>query len=276
MNRNAASLIPNAAQANRSRFAKKYRVLLNQQVKEVGQALRDGADITSVAAELSKKHQVERENFKLPWAIKYATEGWKLGGLVLGKKSFIALYRGKAAQEAAVISAIENFGADALVANQVGTEVGLWVETTSTLETRVTAKRYEKLVEQAAVFLDKKGRGITPRALAVAFESQGLADTQVRSNLMARTLTNWSYNEGAISLYESEGIGGSEWVATIDDVTGEWDAELNGKIIGLRQPFVQSGDVFVGSGGNIVEAAFDVPHPPLHPNCRCTLVPVVQ
>jgi hypothetical protein len=54
---------------------------------------------------------------------------------------------------------------------------------------------------------------------------------------------------------------------------------MNGKVIGTGDKWFSKGDTFTvgeGEGARVLSLGFeDITHPPLHPNCRCTLIPVV-
>lgn len=63
-----------------------------------------------------------------------------------------------------------------------------------------------------------------------------------------------------------------EWLAFIDERTDDECIALDGKTISLGKNYFDRGDTF----GNMVLDYEDLPGPPLHSNCRCTLVPVVK
>lgn len=79
-----------------------------------------------------------------------------------------------------------------------------------------------------------------------------------RAALIARTETTNANNEGILEQYrESSIIKGKEWIATMDDVTRDEHAELNGQIRKLDEVF---------SNGLMY---------PNEPNCRCVLGPAL-
>jgi HK97 family phage portal protein len=81
-----------------------------------------------------------------------------------------------------------------------------------------------------------------------------------RSKLIARTETIAASNQGALQAYDQSGVvEKKEWLTALDERTCEECAALNGQIRKLQENF---------SGG--------VETPPLHPNCRCTIIPVLE
>jgi len=168
------------------------------------------------------------------------------------------------------------FGADELVANHLKPRIGDWVLDTSKIETETTASDIERLIKKATAELDSQGYEYGPMDLAKMFLDEGIAATKGRAMLLSRTMTIWNYNEGAVGLYESEGIGASQWLTTDDDVTCEFCREMDNKIAPLRKPYASPGETLQGDEGGEMEFDYDVMHAPLHPHCRCTIVPVTE
>jgi HK97 family phage portal protein len=83
-----------------------------------------------------------------------------------------------------------------------------------------------------------------------------------RSERIARTEIIRASNFATEEAFKESGVvEGKEWLATIDERTGELDAALDGAVAKLGNDFKAGGE--------------SVPYPPLHPNCRCTLIPVI-
>uniref|UniRef100_A0A6M3K349 Putative capsid morphogenesis protein n=1 Tax=viral metagenome TaxID=1070528 RepID=A0A6M3K349_9ZZZZ len=102
--------------------------------------------------------------------------------------------------------------------------------------------------------------------------------SKYRSLLIARTETIRASNGAARMAYEQSGVvEGMEWLVTRDDRTCPFCMSMSGKIIGLDEVFFDLGDkLTVGAGKDKSTIVFDyeaVEHPPLHPNCRCTVIP---
>ncbi len=159
-------------------------------------------------------------------------------------------------------------------------DVEKYLETTSKLETNATRKKLDKIFKRSDKFWDaEKKRGMTPREIENLILKQGIADSRHRASLMARTTGIWSYNEGAHQFYQESGVAAEEWLVTVDDLLCEFCEEMDGKIVKTDDAFLPQGEsVEVSIGGELQEmdAPFDIQHPPLHPNCRCVLIPVIS
>lgn len=98
--------------------------------------------------------------------------------------------------------------------------------------------------------------------------------TGYRSERISRTETIFLSNEAALESYkQSPYVSGKEWLAEPDAC--EFCATFDGLTVGLDADFSGLGDTLVGQqGGELTNNWLDVEAPPLHPNCRCTLLPV--
>src|SRR3990167_5831972 len=96
-----------------------------------------------------------------------------------------------------------------------------------------------------------------------------------RARKIARTEVIRASNFGTNEAYIQSGVvSGKEWLTEQDDRTDEFCAEMDGKIIDLEDNFFDLGDSFKIGGRILNIDLFSVEYPPLHPNCRCTLIPV--
>lgn len=256
-------------------MARRLAKVLRLQCVMFAEQVAAGVDGNNALNQIQGRLEKELTAAKGDWPLAYAVDGYNIAGALLGKRAFVLDLEAKIDAGKAGVST-DFDGADELIANHLRSNVRRYIDETSKLESQTTAKKFGALYKRAIGTVDESGAALTPGAMAKQILAEGLAWGTTRANLMARTLTNWGYNEGAVSLYESEGIEMGEWVSTIDEVTGEWDAALNGTKVALRAPFVKSGDSFVTSEGKLQVAEFDIMHPPLHPNCRCTIVPVIE
>ena len=102
--------------------------------------------------------------------------------------------------------------------------------------------------------------------------------SKFRAEMIARTETIWAWNEGTRNGYEQSGVVTRlEWLATDDERTCQWCPQMDGKTISIEEDFLNKGDNFIGERGGILTASFEsVGHPPLHPMCRCTVIPVTE
>jgi len=80
-----------------------------------------------------------------------------------------------------------------------------------------------------------------------------------RSTLIARTETISASNSGALQAYKQSGVvKKKEWLATMDDRVRDEHAVMNGEIVGIDEAF-SNGEMSPGE-----------------PNCRCTILPVIE
>jgi HK97 family phage portal protein len=98
--------------------------------------------------------------------------------------------------------------------------------------------------------------------------------TTMRSERIARTETIFASNEAGVeAMRQIPTVTGHEWFT--NPGACEFCQSLNGKIVGLDTPFVYQGQTVDGDDGGQYVANYEtVDHPPLHPNCRCTTIPV--
>lgn len=99
-----------------------------------------------------------------------------------------------------------------------------------------------------------------------------------RSERIARTETLRASNFAATESYKESGfVKKLRWLTALDDRTCEWCGPMNGKTIGVDENFFDKGDSFRGrDGGNLDLDYGSVEFPPLHVNCRCTTIPIIQ
>ncbi len=268
-NRKLFALISRNAKRHEVAMARRFLPELRAQVAAVAARLAAGQSASQAVAALDPRGL---DKLKRQWALSYAVDAYNLTGGLLGKSSHGLDWEAKAAAGGPAPGA--EFGADQLVAVQLRPRVDDWVNLTSKLETEHTANRFERMIKQAMVgWTDPatgEPRSATPRDLSIWFEDEGLAWSRPRADLMARTLTNWAYNDGAQALYRDEGFTLNAWLTTDDDVTCEACMAMDGTEVRIGERFAAAGDQVADQ-----TIGLDVAHPPLHPHCRCALLPVV-
>jgi len=93
-----------------------------------------------------------------------------------------------------------------------------------------------------------------------------------RSFKIARTETSRSTNFATDEGYKQSGVvTGKQWLTALDERTDEACVEMNGKIVQLDNDFLKDGDTIA----NVTVDYGNVTYPPLHVNCRCTIVPII-
>lgn len=100
--------------------------------------------------------------------------------------------------------------------------------------------------------------------------------TRVRSKLIARTETIAASNEASNEAYrQSPLVNYKEWHTEPDGCV--YCQALNGKIIGLNDSFAPLGSSIDDDEGHGYNVGYEsIYHPPLHPNCRCAILPVIK
>ena len=97
--------------------------------------------------------------------------------------------------------------------------------------------------------------------------------------MIAQTETIRSSNAGAVEAYAKAGIEYKQWFTAEDGRVCPFCYEMHGKIVGVRDNYFNRGDVMEVEDlpkAALVFSYEDVGYPPLHPNCRCTILPVVE
>ena len=132
------------------------------------------------------------------------------------------------------------------------------------LSTSMTKTTNEKLGKTLAEGVDA-GESITQLRKRISELFDGF--TKGRSTNIARTEINSAGNWATEEAYkQSEVVDGKEWLATLDERTGDLDAQLDGTIVSLGGNFSVKGKA----------GSFTGETPPLHPQCRCVLLPVIN
>lgn len=109
------------------------------------------------------------------------------------------------------------------------------------------------------------------RVNGVYTEAKGTSSIRI-----ARTETSFASNRSAREAYRQSGyITHKEWFANPDAC--EFCQEINGSVVGLNDDYFGMGDSFTGKDGGVFNFDFaNVGEPPLHPNCECTIIPVIK
>lgn len=109
----------------------------------------------------------------------------------------------------------------------------------------------------------------------------GTASTY-RAFMIARTETAMAENYSDVVAWEQTGVVESkQWFTAEDEHVCGFCHEMDGVTITLKQSFFDKGDVmmFEDKNGKPHEMTLDfrtIGEPPLHPNCRCVLLPILK
>jgi HK97 family phage portal protein len=131
----------------------------------------------------------------------------------------------------------------------------------------------QKIVRQAVADGILAGEGAEPiqRRIRAVFSAQDIG--RKRALLIARTETIWAFNQGAIEAYKQSGVVKEvEWITAADERVCEWCGPMDGRIQTLGFNFFDQGTEFEGDQGGTLSFNFEpIEHPPLHPQCRCSI-----
>lgn len=101
-----------------------------------------------------------------------------------------------------------------------------------------------------------------------------------RAETIARTETIRVNNIGHVAGYKQSGVVQfKEWLVALDERTCEFclQMEKEYRVKSLDEDFLKEGDELKGvNGGTLTIDYSNIGEPPLHPNCRCTVLPVVK
>ncbi len=110
--------------------------------------------------------------------------------------------------------------------------------------------------------------------------SKRLADLGQRkkgkeTDRIARTEMSNALNGGAQMSWQESGVKKNEWLASVDAC--QFCKKLNGRQVGVGKAFVSKGENLTGTDGGTMKAGYKtIDGPTLHPQCRCTVIPVVE
>ena len=223
------------------------------------------------AASMIDTWRKEYEEAKTPLIEVMSIDGWHLAGADFGKDASLIVTRSGfyAAKQSVYVRKEDQF-----VLQRMHEDIAGYIESTSKLESSKTAQIIDKAIRDAGK------KELTPSGIAKQLVSKKVATTKSRATLLARTATQWSYNQGAMSLYKNEGVEQKEWVLTEDDDLCEFceAMALQNPTQPIDGAWAGEGSIVIGTEGGALqvgEGIGDIEHPPLHPHCRCTIVPVV-
>ena len=132
----------------------------------------------------------------------------------------------------------------------------------------------------------RRARSIIARGLEQRQSVQEIADlisndyafSPERATVVARTETARAFVEGERLGWEESGVvRGKQWqlAAGACQYCRETARKGTSKVFGLNEPFWKNGDTISAGGGTYSVRYGDVQGAPLHPNCRCDIIPVL-
>ena len=116
-------------------------------------------------------------------------------------------------------------------------------------------------------------RGSSPQEVASLIRQSGTFKPS-RARMIARTEGSHIMNRGQEIAWEESGVvEKKEWYSAMDERVCPWCESIDGEVADLGANFRNDGDT-ITAGGQTLDIYGDIPTPPIHPNCRCTLLPV--
>lgn len=108
------------------------------------------------------------------------------------------------------------------------------------------------------------------------FDGEGEAGANWRADMISRTELANATGFAQEQTYSEAGAIGKRWTTALDDVCEFCEAmEKKYDEAGIGENFLDKGDSIRGMNGGIFTNSFEsVDTPPLHPNCRCDILPV--
>ena len=162
-------------------------------------------------------------------------------------------------------------------------------------------KRLAKIVEQQTVRLARQVAGYTKVRLTDILQdgiekgesirdlSKRVGDwageagdetrgTKARSRMIARTETTRAQIEGQIEAFEETGVVAcKKWVLSPNACEFCTAVARKAKVAGLRDDFLSKGQTLKGTQGGTMTINYEsINGAPLHPNCRCSVEPVLR
>jgi len=170
---------------------------------------------------------------------------------------------------------------------KLGLNVSMWIDQPDAVaEMRERALKFsnevyqarDKDIQSSLTQAIEKGWSVDETTKAIS-DKVGEKSVKWQSERIARTEMAKSEHKGMIKLWKDTGIvKAKQWDAANDACP--FCLDMHGKIVGLDEAFwtAEGPNQFVEFRGRTIEMKHefdDVISPPLHPNCRCTLQPVL-
>jgi HK97 family phage portal protein len=98
-----------------------------------------------------------------------------------------------------------------------------------------------------------------------------------RAMVISRTEISRATNFATVEAYKQSGIvTAKEWYTALDERVCPWCGDMHGKVVKVDDNYFNKGDVMEVDGQKLNLDYDAVGYPPLHPSCRCTLIPIIK
>lgn len=120
----------------------------------------------------------------------------------------------------------------------------------------------------------KEGSGIP--LIRKAIQDKFAEFSKSQAERITRTEVAWAANRGIVDSYRRSGVVvAKQWLTAPDACS--YCAPMNGQIVGLEETYFDEGSEWLGNAETPLKLDYrDVEEPPLHPNCRCTVISVIE
>ena len=134
----------------------------------------------------------------------------------------------------------------------------------------------ETRVELEKILTDATLNNATLRDTTKKIEGFYSSSEKFRAERIARTETLDASTEATLEAYRQTGfVVKKEWFA--NPGACQFCQAMHGTVLGLETTYLEPGQSISGTEGGIYNIDYDsVEGPPLHPNCTCTVIPVVE
>ena len=133
-----------------------------------------------------------------------------------------------------------------------------------------TEERLKAILKESA----EKGWSVEETADAIEKFFKG---SRARAEMIAQTEMARAAVNGAIASYEQSGVVvGKEWVTAGDEQVCPYCSAMDARYETLQGNYYNRGQSLEADGGTLTFGYSSVPGPPLHPRCRCDILPVIN
>lgn len=171
---------------------------------------------------------------------------------------------------------------DSMAAGFLYASVDTYFEEATKRQANTFIRKVESTYKKSTERLDEEGIELTSEALANAVQLDMKEFNKTYSSMAALAGMAWANNEGAIKAYLKAGVVRWRWVTRGDDRVCPFCNELDGTVVSTSSYFVQANTRFPAQKLNakgeevtvyLQTPAWNIMHPPLHPRCRCKILP---
>jgi len=248
----ARAFEPDFKRAASLRFQDDQRELLAM-LRKIGKASKDAIPFTIF------------EQGALEYLLKVAKEDWRT--------TFIPLFQVLLGAQAENIAATFGISFDVELPEVQAFLDGYSMQFSEALF-EVDAAKVNELVAQAQT------EGWSVPELRAAINETWEQNDRVRAEGIARTETIRSSNAGATEAMRLSGVKVIRWWTAQDDRTCPWCMEMHNKVIDIGRNWYGKGDEMMTydaeGNGHGLKVLWDVGYPPLHVNCRCTVLAEIE